>query len=60
MTGITFDMFKKARTQMLATDYNKLLWCAKIADTMAENGRVAVVGQESQLAEFKDMEMLDL
>ena len=60
MTGITFDMFKKARTQMLATDYEKLLWCAKIADTMAENGRVAVVGQESQLAEFKDMEMLDL
>ena len=60
MTGVSFEMFKKARTQMLATDYDKLLWCAKIADTMAENGRVAVVGQESQLAEFKDMEMLDL
>ena len=60
LTGVSFDTFKTTRLQMLSTDYDKLLWCAKIADTMAENGRVAVVGQESQLAEFKDMKMLDL
>ena len=60
MTGVTFDRLKEIRRQMLSTDYGKLLWCAKVADAMAENGRVAAVGQEGQLAEFKDMEMLDL
>ena len=45
---------------MLHTDYDKLQWCADIADAMAEKGRIAAVGQESQLAAFEDMEILDL
>ena len=60
MTGFSFDMLKEIRGQMLATDYDKLLWCAGLADAFAEKGRFAAVGQESQLAEFKDMEILDL
>jgi Zn-dependent M16 (insulinase) family peptidase len=60
MSGVTYDIQKDIRAQMLATDYDKLLWCADVADAMAEKGRVAAVGQDSQLAEFAGMEIKDL
>ena len=59
-SGISYELQKARRAQMLNTDREKLLWCAKVADAMAQTGRVAAVGQEGQLAEFKDMEMKDL
>ncbi|MBQ9891072.1 MAG: insulinase family protein [Firmicutes bacterium] len=59
-SGYTYGLQKKLRSQMLHTDYDKLQWCADIADAMAEKGRIAAVGQESQLAAFEDMEILDL
>ena len=59
-SGIDYNYQKAVRAQMLATDHEKLLWCAKVAEGFAEKGRIAAVGQEAQLAEFKDMEMKDL
>ena len=60
MSGVTYDIQKDIRAQMLATDYDKLLWCADVADAMAEKGRIAAIGQDSQLAEFTGMEIKDL
>ena len=60
MAGITRGTQKQVRAQILATDYDKLLWCADVADAMAEKGRIAALGQESQLAEFAGMEIKDL
>ena len=43
-SGYTYRLQKKLRSQMLHTDYDKLQWCADIADAMAEKGRIAAVG----------------
>ena len=59
-SGYTYEIQKEIRAQMLHTDYEKLLWCADVADAMAENGRVAAIGQEGQLAAFEDLEIMDL
>ena len=60
LAGYTYDFVKASRRQMLGTDYDKLRWCAYVADAMARKGRVAAVGQEGQLAEFTDLQMLEL
>ncbi len=59
LSGYSYDYVKASRRQMLDVNYDKLRWCAYVADAMAAKGRVAVVGQESQLAEFEDLTMLD-
>ena len=59
-SGYSYDYIKAARAQMLDVNYDKLRWCAYVADAMAAKGRVAAVGQEGQLADFADIVTLEL
>jgi len=58
--GVTYEMEKEHRRQMLTTTREKLLgWCDAL-DTMNEKGAVCVVAHDEALKQCADLEIFDL
>ncbi len=60
LDGKTYEKARRIRSEMLGADRETLLGLRGVLDSCAENGRVCVVGCDSALAEFKDLEVFDM
>lgn len=58
--GYTYDVLKKQRSEMLATDKDALIAAADVIEKFANKGALCIVGPEDKLAEFKDLDIREL